>query len=405
MLVPYPGAELALDLALPDGTRLQRLVLENLLGTGGFAQVWEVSEPESKQAYTLKIFQGVAPDSVLAERIRTEAAIRIPSSRVVQPLGLQELPHGVVVIVFEYLAATPLDQVLARGVLRPAQLRQVVQDILEGVAVAHARNIIHRDLKPDNILLTSDHRAHIIDFGIARLEDQNLTQVGDLLGTHEFMAPEQWLSQPVDARSDIYALGLLFYALLAGQSIWTLNSWSLLEYMAFVQQEPPPYSLLDSRPLDSPDWPALAAVMRRMACLEPAQRYASVAEVQQVLGLPLTHARQPLVPALQGFPFLSVESGPNQGCQTPLNLSENESRVLGRTDFAGHDTSISRSHLKILRRDNQYYLQDCGSKNGTLLGGQRLTPHAPPVPIAPHDRIKAGELFLVFRINPSGEES
>src|SRR5688500_3669717 len=113
----------------------------------------------------------------------------------------------------------PLDQVLDReGPLPVEKALAITRQLALGLAAAHARGVIHRDLKPSNILLHSDGTAYISDFGIARsLGSRGMTMTGQVVGTPDYLSPEQARALPVDARSDLYALGLLLYEMLSGQ--------------------------------------------------------------------------------------------------------------------------------------------------------------------------------------------
>jgi serine/threonine protein kinase len=394
MFVPHVGADVSVHIQHPRVLRL-----EELLGSGGFAQVWRVQDRDSAEHYTLKVFQNIRPETIDAERIRREASLHIPSPHVVQPLGLHEFSaQGIFLILFEYVSARPLDQLLAAGSLSSAAKRQIFADVLAAVADAHLYNVIHRDLKPANILVTDTQRGRLIDLGVAKLKARALTVTGQMLGTFEYMAPEQFALQTVDARTDIYALGHVLYEMAMHQSFWSKMGWNLTDYGAYLTRTPPPRAIIDLSDFECDFFASAGEVLERMCRVEREQRYASVREVQQALGLlPVApgpeRARPPVGLA---FAHLTVESGGNQGCQLPLNLQPGETRTYGRADLAGADDSISRQHLVFQRRPDGYYVRDCGSKNGTLLSGNALSPHTDFRPIRSDDRIKIGDHFLRF---------
>ena len=117
----------------------------------------------------------------------------------------------------EYIAGETLKQVLKRTPTPPITKRlSLIEDLCDGLAHAHAQGIIHRDIKPANIMLTQDGQVKIADFGIARLENSSMTQVGTLMGTPSYMAPEQFRGETVDLRADIWAAGVVLYQLLTG---------------------------------------------------------------------------------------------------------------------------------------------------------------------------------------------
>ncbi len=100
---------------------------------------------------------------------------------------------------------------------------RVMEEVLSGLQYSHGKGIIHRDIKPANIMLTSDGEAKIADFGIARIESSNMTQVGTVMGTPSYMSPEQFMGEPVDLRTDIYSTGVVLYQMLTGERQWRVD--------------------------------------------------------------------------------------------------------------------------------------------------------------------------------------
>nr|MDQ3327939.1 protein kinase [Chloroflexota bacterium] len=138
---------------------IHEVELLELLGWGAFGSAWKVADVETDEPYVLKIIQGVVPGSVLADRVRMEAEVAIPSEHVVPALGLREWDPSTFLILFEYYPAISLEEAIEQDALSSAQKRRIFIEILLGVSHAHRHNIIHRDLKPSNILIGDDGHA------------------------------------------------------------------------------------------------------------------------------------------------------------------------------------------------------------------------------------------------------
>ena len=154
------------------------------------------------------------------ERFRQEAraVAKLSHPNVVAVIDAGE-DGGFPYIVFEYVEGETLKQRIARvGALDPQEALAYAIEIARGLTVAHARNMVHRDIKPQNVLIDAEGRAKLTDFGISRqLEQDGMTATGRVLGTTDYVAPEQAMGQPVDQRSDIYSLGVVLYEMLIGQ--------------------------------------------------------------------------------------------------------------------------------------------------------------------------------------------
>jgi eukaryotic-like serine/threonine-protein kinase len=163
------------------------------------------------------------------------------------------------------------------GPLPVAQAVDYASQVADGLVHAHAAAIVHRDIKPANVLVTPDGRAKILDFGIAKLADARLTRSGMVLGTFEYMSPEQAGGEPVDHRSDLWSLGVVLYEMLTGESPFRRES-SRATLAAIQVAAPAP---LVERRADVP--PELNAVVMRLLSKEPADRLPSAAAVPQAL--------------------------------------------------------------------------------------------------------------------------
>jgi non-specific serine/threonine protein kinase/serine/threonine-protein kinase len=214
----------ASPLASPDRIGPYRVL--RLLGEGGMGRVWLAEQEHPvRRSVALKVLRWVSADSDLSRRFveeqRLHARMRHPNVAPIYDVGMAE--DGTPYLAMEYVDGTPVTEHCDR---RNASIRdrlEIFLDVCAGVQHAHQQGIIHRDLKPSNVLVAdTDGRPtpRVIDFGIAKeidAEGVGLTRTGGLLGTPEYMSPEQIRGEGVDTRSDVYALGLLLYKLLSGR--------------------------------------------------------------------------------------------------------------------------------------------------------------------------------------------
>ena len=218
-----------------------------LLGAGAMGRVYRAVQPAIGARVAVKVLslegqamrEGV--DRFFAE---ARAVNHIRHDGIVNIIDLALLPDGRPYIVMEYLDGVPLSTVLRRrGALPLGTLAQLMAEVLEALAAAHAHGIIHRDLKPDNVWVTPTGRAKVLDFGIAKLDPSlsghsSSTRSGAILGTPAYMSPEQAMAKPVDARSDLYSVGILLYEGVAGAAPFAAPS--LYEMMRMHLEDPPP---------------------------------------------------------------------------------------------------------------------------------------------------------------------
>ena len=204
------------------GTKVAgRFVIERPLGAGGMGAVYLARDEQLGEAVALKVIAGMALlDPSSAERLRREASMarRISHPNVVRMHDLGE-ENGLLFVSMEYVTGESLAARIQRlGTLTPSQLRPILSQLCEGLAAAHAAGVVHRDLKPANILIDAQERVKLIDFGIARADlHAGMTATNMIVGTPEYMAPEQIKGGAVDARTDIYALGAVLYHALTGR--------------------------------------------------------------------------------------------------------------------------------------------------------------------------------------------
>ena len=254
-----------------------RYELEELVGTGGMSSVFRAHDRLLDRKVALKILhQHYAADGEYVERFRREAravaALSHPNIVTVIDRGAHD---GRQFIVFEYVDGENLKRLIERrGQVPVALALELAMQIARGLSFAHQQGLVHRDVKPQNVLLNGDGRAKVTDFGIARSLDvqRGMTQTGTVLGTSDYIAPEQAQGQRVDEHSDVYSLGVVLYELLTG--VVPFPGENFVSVAMRHINEPPP-SIRDKRPDVSRR--VDEAVQRAMA-KDPADRFPSMAE-------------------------------------------------------------------------------------------------------------------------------
>ena len=207
---------------LAPGTRVGNYVVLEELGRGGMGVVYLAEDQRLGRRVALKSLPAsVASSPELRQRLRREAraAATISHPGVAVVYALEEIDDHLF-IASEYVRGDTLRTVIAHGPIAPARVQAMALEIASALAAAHQAGVIHRDLKPENVLIATDGRIKIVDFGIAQIEGPDatrLTRAGAMLGTPAYMAPEQLLGRSVDARADIYAVGILLTEMLTGQ--------------------------------------------------------------------------------------------------------------------------------------------------------------------------------------------
>jgi eukaryotic-like serine/threonine-protein kinase len=202
-----------------------RYELRSELGRGATATVWRARDTTTGRDVTLKRFHPhLVSDPVARRRIEEEAAAasRLTHPNIVSAVELIDDREGLA-LVFPYVAGETLAKRLARKPrIPPRDAARIALDISDALAVAHSQGVVHRDVKPGNILLGKDGRARLLDFGIAHAVEaeataHDLTGAGMTIGTLPYMAPEQLAAEPTTPASDVYALGVVLYEMLAGK--------------------------------------------------------------------------------------------------------------------------------------------------------------------------------------------
>jgi eukaryotic-like serine/threonine-protein kinase len=264
---------------LEQGTRIgDRYRLIGRLGSGGMADVWLAQDEMLNRRVALKfLHERFAQDAQFVQRFRreAEAAAGLQHANVVGVFDRGEA-EGRHWIAMEYVEGAALKELIGRG-LSIGESIEIIRQVLSGVRFAHARGIVHRDLKPQNVLVDAEGRARVTDFGIARAGASEITATGSVLGTAQYLSPEQAQGLEVTAASDIYSVGVMLYEALTGRVPFDADS-PVAVAMKQVSEQPRPPSELNPRVT-----PALDALVLRALAKDPANRFQSADEFIRAL--------------------------------------------------------------------------------------------------------------------------
>jgi serine/threonine-protein kinase len=297
-------------LVIEDTYRIVRRI-----GVGGMGEVYEATHARLAGRYAIKLLlREIASDPVLMARFQREAQITssLRHPNIVQVLDFRQLPGGAPYFVMEFLEGVDLATEIQRvGPIPLARVQSLIDQIASGLAAAHEQGIVHRDLKPANLILvvlpgTHNELVKIVDFGISKVQAANtqLTSAAMIMGTPQYMAPEQALGQGIDARADQFSLASIAYEMIAGRCAFVGNTIPSMLYQ-LVHVEPPPL-MVNGQPVS----PVLDAVIRRGLAKQPEARYPNV----------LDFAR--------AFRAAVAEAAPRMGADSSAVLAAGDKTVL-----------------------------------------------------------------------------
>ncbi|HVP03548.1 MAG TPA: serine/threonine-protein kinase [Solirubrobacteraceae bacterium] len=254
------------------GSTIAGYELESVVGAGGTGILYRARQLRLDRPVALKLVEPeVARDPVIRERLRREArtvaALEHPN---VVPLYAAGEEDGTVYIVTQWIDGTELGTLIRTdGPLEPGRAARIAAQIAAALDVAHAQGLVHRDVKPSNVIVTPEDHVYLTDFGLAKRAGTaaGLTGTDRVLGTIDYVAPEQIEGGEPDARGDIYALGCVLFEMLAGQPPFADQQGGMAKMWAHLNAQSP--SIRERRPDVSP---ALADVVQRALAKEPGAR-------------------------------------------------------------------------------------------------------------------------------------
>jgi serine/threonine protein kinase/Tfp pilus assembly protein PilF len=295
------------------GQTLGHYRIEAKLGEGGMGEVYRARDTVLGREVAVKV---LPPDKLRADRLQrflreARAASQINHPNVVAIHEITE-SNGVHFIVMEYVAGKTLSETISAKGLETQQVLHYARQIVGSLAKAHAAGIVHRDLKPANIMVTTDEMIKVLDFGLAKLHEPNAadedaltaaeTASGAIFGTAAYMSPEQAMGRPVDARSDIFSLGLVLYEMLSGRRAFG-GETPMSTIAAILYKEP--------RPLKEvvPQTPrGLDRIVARCMQKEPDRRFQSAVDLRLALEDLEENAGADTTPSIAVLPFTNLST-------------------------------------------------------------------------------------------------
>ncbi len=327
-----------------EGSTLGRYELLHSIGRGGMADVYLANDPRFEREVAIKIFK--REDEEMLRRFEREARVMasLQNSHLVPVYdsGSSLLDGGYIYyIVMPYMDGGTLRSRIRNSPISLKTACQYLREIADALDYMHQQGIIHRDIKSSNILLDTDGRCYLADFGIARAsaESTQLTTAGSVLGTVDYLAPELFVSNsPADRYSDYYSLGVLLYEMVTGKLPFTAENQIAVVAMHVNKLPPSPLTYIPNLP------PAVESVMLRALEKQPALRYGSAKELADAFCravtsgqtgiMPATRTQSPVLPT-RGATQTQLAPPPSMRPQsTPPPVSNNNTIYPGQTGYA-----------------------------------------------------------------------
>ena len=322
-----------MHLAFALNTLDGRYHVADRIAAGGMGEVYRARDAVLERPVAIKVLhRNLAGDAGFIERFRREAraAANLNHQNIVAVHDWGSV-DGIYYMVMEYVAGLSVREILhAEGLLAPAQAADVLEQTLAALQHAHRQGIVHRDVKPENLMVTRDGVVKVADFGLARaFADAQITEAGNVIGTVQYLAPEQLQGEPADPRTDLYALGVVAFELLTGRLPFTGETPMAIAYQHIHEPMPRPSSANPAVPASLDGW--VASVTEKQRELRPE----SAAEARRDLetearSLPAAPPLASLVPEVAVIPVRDVVA-PGAASSDPAETITISGRELGRS--------------------------------------------------------------------------
>ena len=275
----------------PVPEKLGKYLVRREVGRGGMGVVYEGFDPNIDRRVALKtfineFFDGTQSDNLLTRlRREAQAAGRLSHPNIIAVYDYGEestkdeagAEHTTAYIAMEFVEGRSLENYFQAHERFPmAEVTRIMSELLDALEYSHEHGVVHRDIKPANIILLKNGTVKVGDFGVARIESSTLTQVGTVLGSPNYMSPEQFMGQTVDGRSDLYSAGVVFYELLTGEVAFT-GAYTTIMHRVLNETPSPPSALNVQVPK------ACDALLARAMAKRPDERFQTAAEFKQAL--------------------------------------------------------------------------------------------------------------------------
>lgn len=308
--------------------------IEMKLGEGGMGAVFRAIDLRTEEKVAIKVIApDIASDKIFIKRFKREARVGglLSHNNIIKVLEYGQTSEGLFFMVMEYIEGETLSNYLNRQRRLPlTRILEIFQQLCNGLAAAHERGIVHRDLKPANILISNQHGTETVklaDFGIMKLVQSDkeiteggaqLTAMGEIFGTPNYMSPEQIMAGIVGKTGDIYSLGVILYEMLTGYLPFNTSNMKELRMLKTLQLPPPPSTICNSVPVDCD------AVLLKALARDKDERYQTIDSFYQDFARVLARHSQAATAARRGVnafdsnaPTIKVEAVVEDSSQQP----------------------------------------------------------------------------------------
>jgi len=307
--------------------KLGKYSIRRELGKGAMGVVYEGFDPAIERVVALKTVRADqlggedAPEILTRFRREAQAAGRLTHPNVVAVYELGE-DAGTTFIAMEFVKGRSLKEYLEQHTrFTTPQLARIMTELLAALDYSHRNGVVHRDIKPANVMILEDGTVKVADFGIARIEQSNLTQTGMILGTPSYMSPEQFMGQTVDGRSDLFSAGVILYELLTGEKPFSGSATTIMHKV--LQEEPLPPSTLNvqvPRPFDG--------VVKRALAKRPDERFQTAREFAEAIKAAV-EGRE--APAVTDATVVGTATMTKRAAQGPIDIKTDPTQSTIRT--------------------------------------------------------------------------